>query len=154
MFSKRETIESAYPLEKLLRIYEQLRGIYPIEYLIKELPFQANRAGIYTEEEDGDFVAIAFTWHILDPYDVMDRDWQYPGENPNGNYLYIPLLWIKESKRSYGFLVQFLRKLLKKHLGAKRIAFRRKKFNKELHVLRFKNAQYSKCSSIPIRAVN
>ena len=137
MFSKHVTTDSTYPIKKILKIYEALRGFYEPEKLMEEISFQAERRGIITEEGDGEILAVAFIWHIADPYDVVDRDWNYPGESIDGKYLYLPLLWVKNNLRSYGFLKKFLLKLLAKHPGAKRIAFRRvrPRDDKRLHIL-------------------
>mgnify|MGYP001564139043 FL=1 len=136
MFLKRETTKTK-DVERLLKIYEALRGSYEIKKLQKEIAFQEERGGIIWEEQGGDILAVAFTWHIQDPYDLVDSGWSYPGESPSGRYVYLPLLWIKESARSYGFLICFLRKCLSKHPGARRLAFRRvrPRDEKKIHIL-------------------
>lgn len=133
--------DSPYKTETLLKIYEALRPHFEPSRLIGELSKQSERYGIVYEEKEGKIVAVAFTWHIDDPYDVVDRNWEYPGEKPDGKYVYLPLIWIDKSQRSYGFLVAFLRKLLAKHRTAKRLAFRRERNGKpKLKILmRFKH---------------
>ena len=149
MFSKHATIKEGSQIEKVLKIYEALRKSYDPKWLQKNIAFQEERQGIIAEMEEGNLVAVAFTWHIGDPYDVVDKRWNYPGEAPNGQYVYLPLLWIREDKRSYGFLVKFLRKLLKSHHMAKRIAFRREKSNRQLRILRFNHGpKNSECSPL------
>ena len=134
-------LDPLYDTKTVLRIYEALRPHYEPKKLIEDISKQADRYGIVYEEKNGEVIAVAFTWHIDDPYDVVDKNWEYPGEKPDGKYVYMPLLWIKESERNYGFLMSFLRKLLQRHHSAKRLAFKRDRGGKpKLKILmRFKN---------------
>ena len=113
-----------------IRIYELLRWEH---YYVASTPealctFVARHVQrdcyVTTRGQDG-LTGVAFFWRINDPYDVQEVG-GYPGEDRNGKYLFMPLIYIHRHHRGTPRLLQELIMLaFTKNPGARRLAFKR-----------------------------
>lgn len=126
-------------VNRILQIYDLLIEGVERSAARELLAHHAARNSISTVEQDGELVGVAFVWHISDPYDVLDNG--FPGENPNGKYLYFPMIYVRKSHRSHAGAVLWqliLKAFDKVQWRATRMVYQRPppRDSRRLHVIR------------------
>lgn len=108
-----------------LRIYELCREEADDKTRFMEVVAEhVQRRAVHTAERDGNLVGVAFTWHIADPEDVRFLK-SYPGETPQGKYLFLRLLYIAKDFRNHdgSVLKELFTKAFQTYQAAQRLAF-------------------------------
>ena len=124
-----------------LRVYEALREPLGPDWTRDLVVKHYEMGSISYSEREEVIVGVAFSWHISDPYDVeLYRG--YPGEDPNGRYLYFPMIWVHDDHRSgsldTGVVSELILKSFQRAPSATRMAFIKEYNGREkLKIIRF-----------------
>jgi hypothetical protein len=103
----------AYKLSEVMEVYELIIPSLKKDKKQKFREFIAQQVlidGMVTHRDDkGDLIAAAFFWHVSDPYDVVDKS-GFPGQDPNGKYLYFPICYVHPDNRQAPKIIKALLK--------------------------------------------
>lgn len=85
-------------IAELLDVYRLIRDSVDHEEAVRLISENAPRNDIIVYREDGEVVGVCIGWHVADPLDVGKKV-IYPGEDPQGKYLFFPFFYVRADRR-------------------------------------------------------